>query len=108
MELSAILISSAMFVSLASAVERSPDWNKYEVYGEQKKVSYAVSACMARKTLKVKNGTEHNFAEPFYRLCIAKHGDTTKQYATQFKLKTIGRFHYILKRTDEALNKVNQ
>jgi hypothetical protein len=108
MKLSAVLISSVMLVSVATATERSPDWDKYEIYNKQKKVSYSVSACMAKKTLKIKDGKEHSYAEPFYRSCMIKHGDTAQKYSAHFKLQTIGRFHYILKRTDEALAKEEQ
>lgn len=102
MQYAILLISLTLPFSEAS-LERSPDWDKYEVYGKQKGVSYAVSVCMARKTLKVEDGAGYSYAEPFYRLCMAKHSSITQKYSSHFKSQTIGRFHYILKRTDKAI-----
>lgn len=99
-----IVLMFALLPLSAFAQERSPDWDEYEVPDNVRQVSYLVSSCMAQKTLRVKVGTEHSFAMRFYRKCMAKHAHPNKAYSDLFKRNTIGRFHYILRRTEQALN----
>ena len=87
-------------VLVTSNVLAAKEWDKYNVEPELMKLSHDTTYCMVQKTFDVKEGTEHSFAERFYKQCIAIHGDS-RQYSRKFKRNTIARLHYVLKRMEE-------
>lgn len=88
-------------VFIATNVLAANDWGKYKVESELMKLSHDVTYCIAQKTFDVLEGTEHSFAERFYKQCMVIFSNSKKQYSRKFKINTISKFHYVLKRMKE-------
>jgi len=91
--------SIALLLMLSTPIV-ADDWHKYAVKPELMQLSHDVTYCMTKKTFDVKQGTEHSFAERFYKQCMRTHSGN-QQYSRKFKRNTIGRFHYVLERLNE-------
>ncbi len=81
-------------------------WNKYAVEPAMMTLSNDVSYCMVQKTFDVMEGTEHSFAQRFYKQCLIIHSGS-RNYSRKFKTNTIKRFHYVLRRMKELGYSVN-